>query len=216
MLKIKVCGMRDPANARSISDLPVDYIGFVFYSGSPRYAGDNPPAALFESIRPGVRKAGVFVDTSPGDVIAVCSKADIDVVQLHGTEDPGWCKELKDCGFTVIKALNPAEFYHEKTLLSYSEVCDFFLFDSRTGSNGGSGKRFDWSLLSELDTGKPFFLSGGIGPGDVPSILQISNRNFYGIDINSRFETSPGIKSEELTAAFIQQLKSGYYELSCK
>ncbi len=213
MLKIKVCGMKDPANASRISGLPVDYVGFVFFRGSRRYAGDNPPAELFDSIRPGVRKTGVFVDSTVKEVSTACHRAGIDVVQLHGAEDPDYCKELKDCGFTVIKAFNPTD---AGSILLYSEVCDFFLFDSRTGSNAGSGIRFDWSVLNELDTGKPFFLSGGIGPGDVPAIMQIRNRNLYGVDINSRFETTSGIKSEELTANFIQQLKSGYYELSCK
>lgn len=213
MLKIKVCGMKDPANASRISSLSIDYLGFVFYSGSPRYAGCNPPAALFENIRPGVRKTAVFVDSSREDVISVCGKTGIDVVQLHGNEAPGYCKDLKKYGLTVIKAFNPGIFNDGKSLLFYSDVCDFFLFDSRTGGEGGSGKRFDWSSLNVLDTGKPFFLSGGIGPGDVPAILKIRNKDFYGIDINSRFETSPGIKSDELTAAFVKQLKSGYYEL---
>ncbi len=216
MLKIKVCGMKDPANAQGISELPVDYMGFIFYSGSPRYAGDNPPAGLFECIRPGVRKTGVFVDSSVKDVIAVCRRSGIDVVQLHGNEDPDYCEELKSRGFTVIKAFNPAVIIDGKALSSWSEVCDFFLFDSGTGSSGGSGKRFDWSLLGELETARPFFLSGGIGLHDVPEILQIRNKNFYGVDINSRFETSPGIKSVELTATFIKQLTKEYYELSCK
>ncbi|MDX9810933.1 MAG: phosphoribosylanthranilate isomerase [Bacteroidales bacterium] len=216
MLKIKVCGMKDPSNASQISALPVDYMGFIFYSGSPRYAGLYPPARLLDCIRPGVKKTGVFVDLSVKDIMAVCERTGIDVVQLHGNEDPVSGKELKSCGYTVIKAFNPAAINDGQALSSWSEVCDFFLFDSGTGSKGGSGKRFDWSLLSEMETAIPFFLSGGIGPEHVSAILQIRNKNFYGVDINSRFEISPGIKSADLTATFIKQLTTEYYELSCK
>ena len=118
----------------------------------------------------------------------------LDAVQLHGTESPAFCREILTLNVEVIKAFGVDEHFDFNILNEYTDSVDYFLFDTRTPAHGGSGKLFDWTLLQQNKTTKPFFLSGGIDIEQLDEIRQIDDSRLYAIDVNSRFEISPGMK----------------------
>jgi phosphoribosylanthranilate isomerase len=208
MLKIKVCGITDPVNAVNIAGTCPDYMGFIFHPASKRYVGTVPDATLFSRIPCGILKTGVFVNEYPGIITAAVPDYGLDVVQLHGNESPGYCRLLREAGLKIIKAFRMNPDFNFRILQSYEETCDCFLFDSFTGSGGGSGLKFDWKILDNYLLDKPFFLSGGVGPEDIQKIKEIRHFSFLGVDINSRFEISPGIKDHKKVNDFIKLLKN--------
>jgi len=207
MIKVKVCGMRDPENAGKISLTGPDFMGFIFYRGSARYIGDEPDLSLFGNIGRDIKKVGIFADEDRNRITDMAYLAGLDLVQLHGSETPLYCSALRSSGLTVIKSFGITGRFGFSILKDYESACDYFLFDSGTGQSGGSGQKFGWDILERLDTGKPFFIGGGVGPGDTAKIKALENTGLYAVDINSRFETSPGIKDESLVREFINELK---------
>jgi phosphoribosylanthranilate isomerase len=213
MIQIKVCGMREPMNIIDIAGAKPDYMGFIFYPGSKRYAGDHPEPAIFRSIPADIKKTGVFVDEDKQKIIGIASMAGLTSVQLHGSENPGFSRELKASGLEVIKTFHIGPGFMFESLKPYEAACDFFLFDTKSELSGGSGKKFGWEILDSYNIDKPFFLSGGIGPDDITSIKSLKNRGLFAVDINSRFEISPAVKDVEKVKAFIKEIKEYSYGL---
>jgi phosphoribosylanthranilate isomerase len=207
MLRIKVCGITDPANAAEVAGAYPDYMGFIFHPISKRYVGPKPSTTLFSSITPGILKTGVFVNEHPRIITETVLNYGLDIVQLHGNESPGYCRSLQEAGLKIIKAFQMAAGFDFSTLQSYEEMCEYFLFDTITGNGGGSGLKFDWKIIDNYCCRKPFFLSGGIGPGDIQKIKEIKHFSFIGVDINSRFEIRPGIKDHRKVKDFIKLLR---------
>jgi phosphoribosylanthranilate isomerase len=127
-------------------------------------------------------------------------------VQLHGSETPDLCTQLKQMGVEVIKAFGIGADFDFDQLTPYLNSVDYFLFDTQTPAHGGSGKVFDWSLLSNYNLEKPFFLSGGIDLIHAKALKAMQNRWLYAIDINSKFELEPGLKNVEKIKEFMQML----------
>ena len=128
-LRIKICGMRDPGNIREISTLSPDYMGFIYYPQSKRYAGELSAGDIADM--PGnIRRAGVFVNLSPEDMLSQCRRMKLDTVQLHGSESPDVCKSVKHSGLEVIKAFNIAADTDFEVMRDYLESCDLFLLDN--------------------------------------------------------------------------------------
>lgn len=205
-MKIKICGMREDDNIAAISRLNIDYMGFIFFESSPRYAGKlslQSLAALPES----VKKTGVFVNAPYTEIMEKVSRFNLDVVQLHGSETPELCAALRSEGLQVIKAFSIAEKADLEIAKSYNRQADFFLFDTKTPLYGGSGKPFDWEVLKTYSDRVPFFLSGGIGAEDAARIRSFSHPAFHAVDLNSRFEIRPGLKDVSSLRTFINQLK---------
>jgi phosphoribosylanthranilate isomerase len=204
---IKVCGMREPDNIREILTLDPDFLGLIFYPKSSRYV-TSP--TIINNIRFGqnIKKTGVFVNATEDEIMQKVKLYELQAVQLHGEESVVLCRSLRNKGVLVLKAFQiyAAEDF-EDTLL-YNDQVDYFLFDTKTASYGGSGSKFDWSLLDAYHGNTPFFLSGGIGPDDVQAIQKINHPLFRGVDLNSRFEIAPAIKSYKLLQQFIKQLNS--------
>jgi phosphoribosylanthranilate isomerase len=207
MKRVKVCGMCDPLNVKEIAETKPDYIGFIFFSGSPRYVGEEPEMALFNNVSPGIKKTGVFINEDNYKILDVSMATGLDMVQLHGNESPETCLQLKTSGLLIIKAFNIGMNFGFENLIPYMPVCDYFLFDTKSEKPGGSGRKFNWEKLKEYTLDKPFFLSGGIGPEDAGVINAIENKGFFGVDVNSRFENTPGIKDITLVKTFIKSLK---------
>jgi len=205
-MKVKVCGMREKNNIRVIAAMMPDYMGFIFYRKSPRYAGDVLDRDVLDSLDSRIVKVGVFVNEDRNILLETVRHYGLDMVQLHGDESPEYCRALKGEGLDVIKVFFPGTDKDYLMKGSYFD-CDYFLFDNRGKGRGGSGKRFDWHLLKGCQAEKPYFLSGGIGPGDISLIAGLEGSLPYAIDINSRFETEPGLKDEPLTADFITKLR---------
>lgn len=206
MIRVKVCGMRDPSNVKEIADARPDFMGFIFYRGSQRYVGDEIDDALFANVPAGIMSTGVFLNEDNKTIVNISNRTGLEVIQLHGNESPAACAELKSSGLTVVKTFNVGEDFNFEDLEKYSSACDYFLFDSKTHLHGGSGNKFDWNKLEKYSMDKPFFLSGGIGPDDVDAVRSIVNRGLYAADINSRFEIGPGIKDADKVRKFIKEI----------
>lgn len=195
--------MRDPENISGVVAALPDYMGFIFYPKSKRFAGFEPSQYVLDVIPDSVRKVGVFVDETPEKVLEIVQNWKLNMVQLHGHETPEYCQKIKDSGITVFKAFSVDEQFDFEKLNKYSGVCDYFLFDTKGQLPGGTGQKFNWQLLENYKGGVPFFLSGGIGTDDLKAILSFSHPQLFGIDINSGFEISPALKDVEKVKTFI-------------
>jgi phosphoribosylanthranilate isomerase len=143
------------------------------------------------------------------DVLDAIDDYGLEVVQLHGDESPEMCEDLSS-EVEVIKAFRVSNGVDiDKLVAPYDAVCDYYLFD--TGglkeSFGGTGKQFDWTILTKAKIEKPFFLSGGIGPDDAPKVKAFKHPDFFGVDINSLFEKEPGVKDMSKVLHFRQAMK---------
>lgn len=225
-LKIKVCGMRDADNIRAVAALDIDFLGFIFYPKSPRYAQKAVPETELmtntatasrrnDMVMRKPQRVGVFVDETPQAIIAHIHNDQLDYVQLHGHELPEMIDNLKRTvipdirhSLKVIKAFSIAKPDDLLQTKAYEGVADLFLFDTPTESYGGSGKKFDWQMLQAYDGHTSFLLSGGIGPEDIERIRTFEHPQCIGIDLNSRFETAPGIKDVEALRRFTEELRA--------
>ena len=203
-LKIKVCGIKFTQNREAVENLGVDLLGYIFYAPSKRFVGETPYSNLFNS---GKYKVGVFVDENAFKILALAKKFGFDFVQLHGKENPQTCQMLKKQGLKIIKAFPVDDNFDFDKVKPYEKVADYFLFDTKTSLHGGSGEKFNWDILNQYSGHKPFFLSGGIGPGDVKNILKINHPKLTGLDLNSRFEDEPGLKNIEKLRKFINEIR---------
>ena len=203
---LKICGMKYSENIQEAAALKPDFMGFIFYPKSPRYAEPLDITAL-DALPPSIKKIGVFVNESKENILTIGYKYKLDGVQLHGSELVDMCRELKKLGYIVIKAFPIAEAYNFRVTKGYEGVCDYFLFDTKTESYGGSGVKFNWQILKEYKGETPFLLSGGIEADDAEAILKIEHPKFAGIDLNSKFEIKPGLKNISLLKEFISHFK---------
>ena len=128
-------------------------------------------------------------------------------IQLHGNENLSMVKELYNKGYRIIKSFSIGETIDNSIMQSFSPFCEYFLFDTKGEKAGGNGLKFNWQLLEDYKLKTPFFLSGGIGAEDIEPIKKIKHTAFAGIDINSRFEISAGIKNIELIKNFINEIR---------
>lgn len=206
-LKIKVCGMRLASNIAAVADLQPDYLGFIFYEKSPRFISDVS-AELIKYIPPVIKTVGVFVDEDLEVVKKKVNLHQLKAIQLHGRESVDYCSTLRSTigSFEIIKAFGVDEDFDFSVLDAYQNVVDYFLFDTKTKSHGGSGKTFDWKVLSKYILNKPYFLSGGIDLEHAAAISAIDDTRLYAIDINSRFEIEPGLKDVERIKGFIHRV----------
>ncbi|AMR33266.1 N-(5'-phosphoribosyl)anthranilate isomerase [Mucilaginibacter sp. PAMC 26640] len=200
-MKIKVCGLKDPANIKAVAALSPDYMGFICYNRSPRFISDLDEDVL-ATLPDHILKTGVFVNASIEHISKVMNKYGFDAIQLHGTENPEACAFFRP-KLLVIKAFGVDEEFEFGRLIDYRNKVDFFLFDTKTPVHGGSGKTFDWTMLNRYAGDIPFFLSGGLSPENLQEVAKIDHPMFYGVDLNSKFEVSPGLKDvDKLKTAF--------------
>ena len=206
-MEIKVCGLTQEANIREILELGVDYIGLIFYPFSKRCLQPDPSLSSFLKGVNGVKKVGVFVNESASQVSEYVEQYELDVVQLHGAESPGYCWRA-GAGVQVWKAFQVGATFDFEQLNDYAPYCTRFLFDAPGPGYGGTGNSFDWSLLDHQKIALPFMLSGGIGLDDVEKVNAIKHPGFKGIDLNSRFEITPGWKDTDLLKKFIYAIRN--------
>jgi len=198
-MKIKVCGITQISQLQTLNTMDIAFAGFIFYERSPRYVvGKIFPEEMKMGIK--IKKIGVFANADLSKILETVTAYSLDMVQLHGDESPDVCRQLSQ-QTKVIKVfrIQSGNINIEQIIEPYRQVCDYFLFDTAPTdqSYGGTGKKFDWHLINNAIIQKPFFLSGGISGEDVCSLKSFSHPDLYAIDINSRFETAPGIKNLE-------------------
>mgnify|MGYP005750169659 CR=1 FL=1 len=206
MTKIKVCGMRDPENIRQVAALSPDYMGFIFYENSKRYAEGYIKPELLAELPKSIKKTGVFVNASTESIKTTVAKYKLDAVQLHGSESPKQCADVREIGVEVIKVFSVDDRFVFQNTLLYENVADFFLFDTKGQEYGGNGFPFDWELLKGNLSLKPYFLSGGINPENIKQLEKV-RPNPYAIDVNSGFELEPGLKDVEELKRLMAQFK---------
>lgn len=201
---IKVCGMREADNIRAVDALSTDFMGFIFWPHSSRYV-----AALPACLPQRAKRVGVFVDADMADLLQHAAQYGLHAVQLHGHENPAYVRQLRASvgQLTVIKAFNIATPKDLEQTVPYEGLADYFLFDTKGPSVGGNGKQFDWTVLNAYNGTTPFLLSGGIGPDDAPRIRSFHHPLLAGIDLNSRFETSPAVKDINQLNNFIKTIR---------
>jgi len=202
--QFKVCGNRDPENIRAMVAVKPDYLGFIFYPKSKRFTSWQDLAGVISEVPPQIQRVGVFVNQDLEFIDETASKLEIGIIQLHGNESPDLGFELKEKGYRVWKVFGlgtePPDWEKMK---DWPQAADVFLFDTASAQHGGTGRTFSHQILSSYPFQIPFIISGGIGP-DFRTLPQFfDGLPFLGLDINSRFESEPGIKNRKEVDAFV-------------
>ncbi len=202
-VKLKICGMRDSGNIAEVRALSPDYLCFIFYPKSARYFPEEEIAGIPMSAT--IRNTAVFVDPETEQVERILSSGKFHAIQLHGSEDPAFCRSLRDQGYEIIKAFGVGEAFDFSLLEEYLDAVDYFLFDTKSPQHGGTGKSFPWELLRGYPFPKSYFLSGGIGPDNLAEAYALEDERLYAVDLNSRFESAPGIKNTTLLKSVLKK-----------
>jgi len=218
-------------NTKEVAELQPDYLGFIFWERSIRFFDGEIPV-----LPSGIHKIGVFVDASVKEILDKVEKYNLQAVQLHGTESPEFCNELRigsskirarsstihvrssavetslaETNLKIIKVFSIKDDFDFSVLKSYEEVCDYYLFDTKGKFPGGNGYSFDWNILENYPSTKPYFLSGGIGLEDADAIKEFMQRPeskyCYALDVNSRFEIEAGLKDVARLKGLREKLK---------
>jgi phosphoribosylanthranilate isomerase len=210
-MKVKVCGMTEENNARGLLALRPDYFGLIFVPTSPRVYRTPFSSELRKDFRTaGVRACGVFMDADWKLVADTIDQHELDAVQLHGKETPEYCAKLRT-KFPKVEILKTVSVSSATgwNLKDYFDCTDLFLFDTASEKGGGTGQKFDWGLLENYRGPKGYFLSGGIEPADSSRLCELGAKeaSLKGVDINSRFESQPGVKSLPLVQRFISEVR---------
>jgi phosphoribosylanthranilate isomerase len=190
-----------------LDQLGVDFAGLIFYENSKRFVGNKLAVHKSQIRNLEIEKVGVFVNAEIDEIKKEVKEYGLNYVQLHGNESAEFCKAAKNF-ITVIKAIR----INEETDLSeqlqkFENSCDYFLFDTDSKQYGGTGKQFNWEILKKINIKKKFFLSGGIGLQDIKEVTSFHHKMLFALDVNSRFETTAGIKNLEQVESFLKQIK---------
>jgi phosphoribosylanthranilate isomerase len=200
-----------PEQVVALDEMGVDLAGFIFYPKSPRYIGNKISPEKMRQIKGRIAKVGVFVNMPYDELMKTVEEYRLDMVQLHGDESPVFCEKVSNY-VTVVKAFrlsdnDPIEWM----VKSYHDSTDMYMFDTLGAGYGGTGKKFDWTVLKKSVIDKIYFLSGGIEPGDEEKLKEFFKepvgKKLFAIDINSRFEVSAGVKDMEKVRKFVKALK---------
>jgi phosphoribosylanthranilate isomerase len=207
-MRVKVCGITQHEQLEMLPEVGATFAGLIFYPKSPRYVLRNMTTSQLKKEN-NINKVGVFVNASAEEVLHMVDECRLHMVQLHGDETPRFCEKIADY-ISVVKAFRISESDNIGwRIQEYMDVCDMFMFDTEGAGYGGTGKKFNWEKLSNVAVGKPYFLSGGIEPGDVVKLKDFEKKPeakaLFAIDINSRFEVMPGVKDMDLIKKFIEQ-----------
>ncbi len=206
-MEFKVCGITNIEQAETIASKGAHFIGFIFYPSSKRYALSNLSLEDIAGFKPvNAKKVGVFVNETTENLIDIATKTGLDMIQLHGDEDASYCATIQ-AAFPVIKVFRVSRTIPDFAL--FENVAAYYLFDTDSALYGGTGEHFNWEIIKKTRFHKPFFLSGGIGVNDVQGIQVLkaatAGKDLAALDLNSKFEISPGNKNIELIKTFIDE-----------
>ena len=206
-MEIKVCGMREPENIRELIDqVKPDWMGLIFYPKSPRFVSDQSANQI---ARFPVKKVGVFVNEAEEEILKRIKDFDLSAVQLHGQETPDFVESLsKKTSAEIWKVISVQDQIDWQSLKGYLPFVSKFLFDTATSAHGGSGQKFDWKVLETYPFDKGFLLSGGLDEDSVEEISALDKKlpQLQGVDLNSKFEDSPGMKNIGILKKFKKRL----------
>jgi phosphoribosylanthranilate isomerase len=189
-IRIKICGITRTEDAKTAAHLGVDALGFIFVKKSHRFIDAKAAAGIIRELPPFVSRVGVFVDETIENIVEICRIANIDTVQLHGSESPEFCAKVP---FPVVKAVSVNDDTDISIIDAYA-VSGILLDTWSTGMSGGTGKTFDWNIAKKACLrNERIILAGGLGPSNIEDALSAVQP--YGVDINSGVEIKPGIKN---------------------
>jgi phosphoribosylanthranilate isomerase len=208
---VKICGLSTPEALDVAIDSGADMLGFVFFPPSPRHLSYEAARSLAQRVRGGALKVALSVDASDDELAAIVEALAPDFLQLHGAETPQRVRILRTrFDIPIMKALPIAAPADLARMQDYAGVADRLIFDARPPREatrpGGLGNRFDWHLLENIETEKPFMLSGGLDAGNVAEALRITRAG--GVDVSSGVERAPGEKEPEKIRAFIAAVRA--------
>ena len=206
-LKLKVCGLTQLVQIQKLIFLKVDFLGFIFYEKSTRFVLNHLSLKEISEINH-QGKVGVFVNETIEKIAEISEKANLNFIQLHGDEDEEFILRLRQKlseNIKIIKVFRVGETFNFQFSI-FNSLVDYFLFDTDSKAFGGTGKTFNWQIINKIEIPKPYFLSGGISSENLKN-LKILNQKPLILDINSKFETEPGIKDLEKIKTFKSLLK---------
>lgn len=212
MASVKICGLTTPEALAAAA--PADFAGFVFYPKSLRALTAATAAPLAVGASPRLKKVGLFVDPDNALLEQVLSSVKLDMIQLHGNENPDRVRDVgARAGLPVMKAIRVAAAADIQKARAYESVAQWLLFDAKVeGQQGGTGKTFDWNLLKGFHSPLPWMLSGGLNAANIGSALSVLSPT--AVDVSSGVETSPGRKDPTLIREFIEIVKNHQANIS--
>ncbi|MFW3363702.1 phosphoribosylanthranilate isomerase [Aerococcus viridans] len=199
MVKVKICGLRRPEDIEAANVAKPDYVGFIFVPETKRYVKPDLAASFRRDLAANIQTVGVFVNAPIEEIVVICQAGTIDLVQLHGEEDQAYIAHLKgQVDQHIIKSVAVGD-----ELVVDPNQADYLLFDSLSPSRGGSGKVFDWQIVSSYQE-KPFFLAGGLGVENIEEALKVVRP--YAVDASSSLETD-GVKDPVKMQEFVAKIR---------
>ena len=206
---IKICGIKNTDTLLCCENNKIKFFGMIFYPKSPRNISFKN-ASILQKISKSlnINGVGVFVNKNINELEDIIKNVRLKYVQLHGSEDDEYIKTLKRIGVKVIKSISISNINDLRNISNYNSS-DYFLFDYKPMKNelpGGNAKSFNWNILKNLNTNKPWFLSGGISIKNIQEIL--NDINPFGVDLSSGVEKELGIKDNHIINNFIDKLKN--------
>ncbi|MBD3764835.1 MAG: phosphoribosylanthranilate isomerase [Rhodobacterales bacterium] len=205
-VRVKICGLRSPADVRAVAEAGAAYAGFVFFPKSPRHVTLDQARALALAAPPGLAKVALTVDADDATLDAIVAAVPLDILQLHGHETPARVAELRARhGLPVMKAMGVAEPADLAAITDMSLVADQILIDAKPprGADlpGGNGLAFDWRLLVGRTWLRPWMLAGGLTPDNVAQAVRLTGARQ--VDVSSGVESASGVKDPARIAAFV-------------
>ena len=204
--RVKICGITRCEDAQLAVDAGADAIGLVFYEKSPRFVSNEQAARICQIIPAFVSRVALFKDADQAVVESVLAQVDIDLLQFHGSETPGYCEQFNR---PYIKAIGMRGVEHDADFLissaeTFQSARALLLDGHAPGEAGGAGESFDWAAISGID--KPVVLAGGLTVENVRQAIDLMHP--YAVDVSSGIESSPGIKDKDKVAAFMEQVNA--------
>ncbi|WP_435141434.1 phosphoribosylanthranilate isomerase [Pseudopelagicola sp. nBUS_19] len=210
VVRVKICGLKDPVQIAAAADAGAAYVGFVFFQKSPRNVDIEKARTLALKVPPGVAKVALTVNADDLLLDHMLSEIPLDMLQLHGSETPDRVSEVKArYGLPVMKAIGIADVKDLPLIDSYGAVADQLLVDAKPPKGaklpGGNGLAFDWRLVKREYWPCPWMLAGGLTPKNVAEAVRMTGAQQ--VDVSSGVETSPGQKDVEMIREFVATAK---------
>ena len=205
MIPVKICGITTCEDAEMAVNYGASAIGIIFYERSPRYIHPEKVEEWISAVPEKMKKVGVFVNEKRENIKTIVEKLNLDFIQLHGDESPEYCDKMIR---PVIKAFHVGADFDPDVLRSFQAHA--FLFDTyQKGKPGGTGRNFNWALISDLKMDTPIILSGGLNPDNINEGIETVQPS--AVDVNSGVESEPGIKDKaKVEKLFITMGNSNY------
>jgi phosphoribosylanthranilate isomerase len=215
-ITVKICGIHDEAGFDAAAEAGADMVGFVFFPPSPRAITPDAAAALSARRQGGPLRVGLFVDADDATLAATLAALKLDILQLHGEEDPARVAAIRArFGVAVMKAVGVATCAEvAEAVQRFAPVADRLLFDAKPpppgtagGLPGGNAASFDWSIMQGAAVPVPWLLAGGLTEANV--IEAIAASGAPGVDVSSGVERARGVKDPARIAAFVAAARAG-------